>query len=108
MPFALRFSPAAYFVDLMHYVETILVGRRIPHTMSGNIQVGVLFLRQMLREFKGDVRKALAGYVQGPTSLRTRGPLAETRFYVEGVLAQHALRLGGLPPAGLGIGEQGD
>jgi peptidoglycan hydrolase-like protein with peptidoglycan-binding domain len=70
-----------------NYVETILLGRRIPHTMSGNVQVGVLFLRQMLREFKGDVRKALAGYVQGPTSLRTRGPLAETRFYVEGVLA---------------------
>jgi LysM repeat protein len=70
-----------------NYVETILVGERIPHTVNGNVRVGVLFLRQMLREFNGDVRKALAGYVQGPTSVRTRGLLAETRFYVEGVLA---------------------
>jgi soluble lytic murein transglycosylase-like protein len=55
--------------------------------MDGNIRVGVLFLRQMLREFKGDVRSALAGYVQGPTSVRTRGFLAETKFYVDGVMA---------------------
>jgi hypothetical protein len=70
-----------------NYVETILVGQRIPHTTDGNIRVGVLFLRQMLREFNGDVRLALAGYVQGPTSVRTKGLFPETRFYVEGVLA---------------------
>jgi LysM repeat protein len=70
-----------------NYVETYLVGRRIPHTMDGNVRVGVLFLRQMLREFDGNVPLALAGYVQGPTSVRTRGLLAETKFYVEGVLA---------------------
>jgi LysM repeat protein len=70
-----------------NYVETYLVGHRIPHTMDGNVRVGVLFLRQMLREFDGNVPLALAGYVQGPTSVRTRGLLAETKFYVEGVLA---------------------
>jgi LysM repeat protein len=70
-----------------NYVERYIVGQRIPHTLDGNVRVGVLFLRQMLREFNGDVRMALAGYVQGPTSVRTRGFFAETKFYVEGVLA---------------------
>jgi Transglycosylase SLT domain/Putative peptidoglycan binding domain len=69
------------------YVETVLVGRRIPHTLSGNVQVGVVFLRQLLREFRGNVRLALAAYVQGPRSVRTRGLFRETRQYVAGVLA---------------------
>jgi LysM repeat protein len=70
-----------------NYVETILVRRQIPNTMSGNVRVGVAFLRQLLREFNGDVRLALAAYAQGPTSLRTRGMFKETKLYVEGVLA---------------------
>jgi LysM repeat protein len=70
-----------------NYVERYLLGRRIPHTTDGNIRVGVLFLRQMLREFNGDVRLALAGYVQGPTSVRTKGLFADTKFYVDGVMA---------------------
>lgn len=69
------------------YVETVLVGRQIPHTESGNVQVGVAFLHQLLREFRGDVRLALAAYVQGPRSVRRRGQLRETRRYVAGVLA---------------------
>ena len=69
------------------YVETVLVGRRIPHTLSGNVQVGVAFLSQQLREFRGDVRLALAAYVQGPESVRRNGLFRETRHYVAGVLA---------------------
>jgi LysM repeat protein len=69
------------------YVEKVLVGRRIPRTVSGNVQVGVAFLRQLLREFRGDVRLALAGYVQGPQSVRRHGLFRETRQYVDGVLA---------------------
>jgi hypothetical protein len=69
------------------YVETVLVGRRIPRTTSGNVHVGVAFLNQLLREFRGDVRLALAAYVQGPRSVRRRGQLRETRRYVAGVLA---------------------
>jgi soluble lytic murein transglycosylase-like protein len=69
------------------YVETMLVRHKIPHTLSGNVRVGVAFLHQLLREFKGDVRLALAAYVQGPHSVRTRGVLTETRQYVAGVLA---------------------
>ena len=69
------------------YVETVLVGRQIPHTTSGNVHVGVAFLHQLLREFRGDVRLALAAYVQGPRSVRRKGELRETRHYVAGVLA---------------------
>ena len=69
------------------YVETVLVGRRIPHTTSGNVRVGVAFLRQLLRAFRGDVRLALAAYVQGPRSVRRHGLFRETERYVAGVLA---------------------
>lgn len=69
------------------YVETFLARREIPQTLSGNVQVGVLFLRQLLREFDGNVRMALAAYVQGPASIRQRGMYGETRSYVAGVLA---------------------
>jgi LysM repeat protein len=69
------------------YVETVLVGRRIPRTTSGNVQVGVAFLRQLFREFRGDVRLALAAYVQGPRSVRRHGLFSETERYVAGVLA---------------------
>jgi hypothetical protein len=70
-----------------NYVETVLTGRQIPHTASGNVQVGVAFLSQLLREFRGDVRLALAAYLQGPGSVRRRGLLPETEHYVAGVLA---------------------
>ena len=69
------------------YVETVLVGKRIPRTTSGNVQVGVAYLDQLLREFRGNVRLALAAYVQGPHSVRRRGLFRETRQYVAGVLA---------------------
>jgi Putative peptidoglycan binding domain/Transglycosylase SLT domain len=70
-----------------NYVETVLFGRLIPHTMSGNVRVGVAFLRQLLREFRGDVRLALAAYAQGPRSVRRDGMFPETRNFVAGVLA---------------------
>jgi hypothetical protein len=69
------------------YVETVLVRRRIPNTASGNVQVGVAFLDQLLREFRGDTRLALAAYFQGPRSVRRHGVLRETEHYVAGVLA---------------------
>jgi peptidoglycan hydrolase-like protein with peptidoglycan-binding domain len=69
------------------YVETVLLRRQVPPTANGNVRVGVAYLAQLLREFRGDVRLALAAYVQGPASLRARGMLRETRLYVEGVLA---------------------
>jgi hypothetical protein len=69
------------------YVETVLLGRKVPHTASGNIRVGVLFLRQLLREFNGNQRLALAGWYQGPASVRKRGLLRETKTFVANVRA---------------------
>jgi hypothetical protein len=70
-----------------NYVETVLVGRRIPRTTSGNVRVGVAFLRHLLHAFRGDVRLALAAYFQGPRSVRRHGLFRETERYVAGVLA---------------------
>jgi hypothetical protein len=69
------------------YVQTVLVGHPIPRTVDGNIQVGVLFIRQLYREFRGNVRLALAAYNQGPTSVRRHGLFRETRRFVRNVLA---------------------
>src|SRR5437870_5888092 len=69
------------------YVETVLVGDKVPRTASGNIRVGVLYLRQLLREFGGDQAKALAGWYQGPASVRRLGVLRETKVFVANVLA---------------------
>ena len=72
------------------YVETVLAGRTIPRNPSGNIRVGVLYLRELLREFSGDRRLALAAWYQGPASVRARGALRETKLFVDNVLALRA------------------
>jgi soluble lytic murein transglycosylase-like protein len=69
------------------YVETVLIGRKIPRTVSGNIRVGVALMRQLLKEFDGDQALALAGWYQGPTSVRRRGQLVVTRQFVANVMA---------------------
>jgi soluble lytic murein transglycosylase-like protein len=69
------------------YVETVLIGARVPRTASGNIRVGVVYIRRLLREFGGDERKALAAWFQGPASVRKRGILRESKVFVANVLA---------------------
>ena len=69
------------------YVETVLVGRSIPRTADGNVRVGVAYLAHLLREFRGDERLALAGWYQGPASVRHRGLLRESKAFVADVLA---------------------
>jgi lysozyme family protein len=69
------------------YVERVLAGSTIPHTTSGNIQVGVLYLRELLREFGGDAGRALAAWYQGPASVRAHGVLHATAVFVADVLA---------------------
>jgi soluble lytic murein transglycosylase-like protein len=59
----------------------------VPHTASGNVRVGVVYLRQLLREFNGSERLALAAWYQGPESVRRRGLLHETKVFVANVLA---------------------
>lgn len=69
------------------YVETVLIGEKVPRTASGNIRIGVAYLRQLLREFNGNRRQALAGWYQGPSSVRKRGATRETKQFVANVLA---------------------
>ena len=57
----------------------------MPNTTEGNIRVGVLFLRHLLREFGGDERLALAAYYQGPQAVRDHGLYKETVTYVEAI-----------------------
>jgi peptidoglycan hydrolase-like protein with peptidoglycan-binding domain len=69
------------------YAESILIGMPIPRTADGNVRIGVAYLRHLLREFRGDERLALAGYYQGPASVRKRGLLRETKAFVADVQA---------------------
>jgi len=69
------------------YVETILLRRRVPWTVSGGIQVGVVYLRQLLREFRGSESLALAAWYQGSASVRRNGVYAGTRAFVANVFA---------------------
>lgn len=68
------------------FVEKVLVGNRIPRSAGGNIRVGVLYLRHMLRLFNGNKRLALAAYYQGPRAVRRYGLFRESRIYVRTVL----------------------
>jgi peptidoglycan hydrolase-like protein with peptidoglycan-binding domain len=72
------------------FVETVLVGMPIARTADGNVRVGVAYLGHLLHEFKGDERLALAGYYQGPASVRKRGLLRESKAFVADVLALKA------------------
>jgi soluble lytic murein transglycosylase-like protein len=69
------------------FVEQVLLGEKVARTVDGNARVGTVFLRHLLRRFSGDERLALAAYFQGPETVKTGAVLAETRAYVEDVLA---------------------
>jgi soluble lytic murein transglycosylase-like protein len=75
------------------YVETVLLGRRVPQTVAGGIKVGVVYLRHLLREFNGNERLALAGWFQGPASVRRDGVTRGTRVFVADVLALRSRRV---------------
>lgn len=72
------------------YVETEIIGSRVPRTLSGNIRVGTALMRELLRQFDGRERAALAAWYQGPRSFRERGPYQETRHFVGNVIALKA------------------
>jgi LysM repeat protein len=72
------------------FVEDVLVGHSLPRTLDGDIEVGVLYLRHLLRRFGGDERLALAAWYQGEAAVRKQGVLAVTKPFVAGVLALKA------------------
>lgn len=69
------------------YVESVLLGTKVPRTARGNIRVGVTYLHNLLHRFRFNKRLALAAYNQGPASVRRDGLFPETRIFVRNVLA---------------------
>lgn len=69
------------------FVERVLLGRRVAKTAEGNVQVGVIYLRHLLRQFNGNERLALAAWYQGPASVKKHGVLKVSRTFVANVLA---------------------
>jgi N-acetylmuramoyl-L-alanine amidase len=69
------------------YVEDVLIGHPVPHTGDGDVRIGVAFLHHLIRAFGGNEARAVAAYYQGERSVRVRGVLPGTRWYVRNVLA---------------------
>jgi hypothetical protein len=69
------------------YVETVLAGHPIPHTVDGDVEVGVLYLKHLLQAFGGDERLALAGWYQGELAVQQHGLYNITKPFVANVLA---------------------
>ena len=60
-----------------------------PYDKQQNIEGGAKYLRQMLDNFGGDVKKAVAAYKAGPNAVKKYGgvpPYPETQDYVDKVL----------------------
>jgi len=73
--------------DAWDFVETVLLGERVPQTTEWNIRVGLLYLRQLLGEFDGNEHLALGAWYQGAKAVRDRGLYVETKEFVANVLA---------------------
>jgi LysM repeat protein len=69
------------------YVETVLAGRPLPHTVDGDVEVGVLYIRHLLQVFGGSERLALAGWYQGERAVKEHGLYKVTKPFVANVLA---------------------
>ena len=72
------------------FVEDVLVGHPLPRTLDGDVQVGVLYLRHLLRRFNGDESLALAAWYQGEAAVRRDGVYAVTKPFVANVQALKA------------------
>ena len=63
-------------------------GRQLdPNSATDNVQAGVMYLGQLVRDFGGDEATAVASYYQGASSVRRIGLLPETQQYVANVMA---------------------
>ncbi|MCU1379980.1 MAG: putative lysozyme [Acidimicrobiales bacterium] len=73
----------------VRFVRTDLIGvpSLDPRVPEHNIRMSARYLRWLLDRAGGDVRLALAGYYQGPASVRAVGAFPGTVTYVDSVLA---------------------
>ena len=69
------------------FVETVLLGRTVPRTGEGGVEVGMTLLNHLLKRFNGDQRLALAAWYQGEKAVREHGVYDETKAFVANVLA---------------------
>ncbi len=69
------------------FVETFVIGHPVASTVDGNVQVGVAYIHYLLGIFSGDTARAVAAYLQGPSSVAARGITPATQVYVDDVLA---------------------
>jgi peptidoglycan hydrolase-like protein with peptidoglycan-binding domain len=72
------------------YVETVILGRQIPHTVAGDVEAGVLLIRHLLQVFGGNEHLALAAWYEGERAVRTAGIFKMTKPFVANVLALRA------------------
>ncbi len=73
--------------DTWRFVETSLIGHRVPRTADGNVRIGVAYLHHLLNEFHGSQRLALAAYYEGPGAVYAFGVLPVSEIYIADVLA---------------------
>jgi N-acetylmuramoyl-L-alanine amidase len=86
-------GPLQVMPETWSFVETVLLGKTVPRTGEGGVQVGMALLRHLLRRFDGDERLALAAWYQGEKAVRERGLYDETKDFVANVLALSSRRL---------------
>jgi LysM repeat protein len=72
------------------FVEDVLVGHSLPRTVDGDVQVGVLYLRHLLRQFNGNESLAHAAWYHGEAAVRRDGVYAVTKPFVANVRALKA------------------
>ena len=80
-------GPMQVIPDTWAFVETVLLGKQVPRTAEGGVQVGMALLSHLLKRFNGDQRLALAAWYQGEAAVRERGFYDETKVFVSNVLA---------------------
>jgi soluble lytic murein transglycosylase-like protein len=73
------------------FVQGQLANRRLnPSSAADNVEAGVTYLGQLLRDTGWNEEQATAAYYQGLASVQRIGMLPETRRYVDDVMAQRA------------------
>jgi LysM repeat protein len=80
-------GPMQVMPETWKFVETILLGRSVPRTGEGGVEIGLTLLDHLLKRFEGDQRLALAAWYQGEKAVRERGLFEDTKKFVANVLA---------------------
>jgi LysM repeat protein len=80
-------GPMQVMPETWTFVETILLGEKVPRTGEGGVKVGMALLHHLLKRFNGDRRLALAAWYQGERAVRERGLFDDTKTFVANVLA---------------------